>query len=41
MERGTACFTMLNAFPYTSGHVMVVPYRHVGELDDLGWLDAS
>jgi ATP adenylyltransferase len=35
VERGTTCFTMLNAFPYTSGHVMVVPYRHVGELDDL------
>lgn len=35
VERGELCFTMLNAFPYASGHVMVSPYRHVGELEDL------
>jgi ATP adenylyltransferase len=29
------CFMMLNAFPYASGHVMVAPYRHVGELEAL------
>jgi ATP adenylyltransferase len=33
VERGDRCFTMLNAFPYASGHVMVAPYRHVGDLD--------
>ena len=26
--RGKLCFICLNAFPYTSGHVMVVPYAH-------------
>lgn len=35
IQRGKRCFTMLNAFPYASGHVMVSPYRHVGELEDL------
>ncbi len=35
IQRGECCFTMLNAFPYASGHVMVSPYRHVGELEDL------
>jgi len=35
LERGERCFTMLNAFPYASGHVMVLPYRHVADLLDL------
>lgn len=26
---------VLNAFPYTSGHLLVMPVRHVGELADL------
>ena len=26
---------ILNAFPYTSGHFMAMPVRHVGELEDL------
>ena len=26
---------MLNAFPYTNGHVMVAPYEHVGDLREL------
>jgi ATP adenylyltransferase len=33
--RGELCFAILNAFPYTNGHLMVMPYREVGELDDL------
>ena len=35
LHRAERCFVMLNAFPYTSGHVMVVPYDHVDELQKL------
>ena len=30
--RGSNCFISLNAFPYTSGHVMVMPYAHLDRL---------
>lgn len=30
--RGAKNFIILNAFPYTSGHVMIVPYAHVADL---------
>jgi diadenosine tetraphosphate (Ap4A) HIT family hydrolase len=33
--RGRTTFAILNAFPYTNGHVLVMPYREVGELEDL------
>ena len=33
--RGQMVFAMLNAFPYTSGHLMVLPYRVVATLEDL------
>jgi ATP adenylyltransferase len=36
VRRGERCFVMLNAFPYTSGHVMIAPYEHT---DDLAGLD--
>jgi ATP adenylyltransferase len=33
--RGEHCLAILNAYPYGSGHLLVLPHRHVGELDDL------
>ena len=33
--RGKYCFIILNSFPYTSGHVMVVPFAHLDELQKL------
>jgi ATP adenylyltransferase len=28
-------FVMLNLFPYNSGHLMVIPYRHMSDIDEL------
>ena len=33
--QGESVFVLLNAFPYNTGHLMVAPTRHVGELHDL------
>jgi ATP adenylyltransferase len=33
VHRGEKTFVILNRFPYTSGHVMIVPYAHVAELN--------
>jgi diadenosine tetraphosphate (Ap4A) HIT family hydrolase len=33
--RGSETFVVLNAYPYASGHVLVLPLRHVGSLTEL------
>jgi ATP adenylyltransferase len=33
--RGQRCYIVLNTFPYTPGHVMVVPFAHLDELQKL------
>jgi ATP adenylyltransferase len=35
LHRATHCFVILNAYPYTSGHVMIAPYAHLDELRKL------
>jgi ATP adenylyltransferase len=35
VHRGERSFTVLNRYPYNSGHVMVVPRAHVAQLEEL------
>jgi ATP adenylyltransferase len=35
VHRGTAAAAILNKYPYSSGHLMAAPLRHVGSLADL------
>jgi len=35
VHRGERCFVILNLFPYTSGHLMVMPFEHVGRLQEV------
>ena len=35
VRRGERCFAMLNAYPYSNGHLMVAPYDHVPSIEDL------
>ena len=41
VHRGVTCFAIMNAFPYTSGHLMVLPYREVRDLVDLDPAEAG
>jgi len=35
VERGEKAYAVLNLYPYTSGHLMITPFRHVGAPGDL------
>ncbi len=35
VHRGASAFVLLNKFPYSNGHLLVVPYRHTANLTDL------
>lgn len=32
VARRDLCFVVMNRYPYNSGHILVAPYRHIGEL---------
>ncbi|MGH9543861.1 MAG: HIT family protein [Terriglobales bacterium] len=35
VHRGRHCYVVLNSYPYTAGHVMIVPFAHLDELQRL------
>lgn len=35
LERSDAAFTIMNRFPYNSGHLMIAPVRHTGDYEHL------
>jgi ATP adenylyltransferase len=36
LKRGEHWFVILNLFPYTNGHIMIVSNRHIERLSDVG-----
>lgn len=35
LSRGKRCFAILNLYPYSTAHLMVVPYEHTGTIENL------
>ena len=36
VHRGRTAFALLNKYPYSSGHLILAPYAHIGELELVG-----
>lgn len=41
VHRGNSCFAIMNAFPYAAGHLLILPYREVADLEDLSGEEAE
>ncbi|MDR2152696.1 MAG: HIT domain-containing protein [Helicobacteraceae bacterium] len=44
LYRDNACFVVMNLYPYTPGHFMIIPHAHTDALEELDadvWLRAS
>ncbi|MDR2034196.1 MAG: HIT domain-containing protein [Helicobacteraceae bacterium] len=35
LHRDDACFIVMNLYPYTPGHFMIIPHKHTNALEDL------
>jgi ATP adenylyltransferase len=35
LYRGITCYLILNLFPYNNGHILVVPFCHTSDMEDL------
>lgn len=35
LARGPSCAVVMNKYPYTGGHLMICPYRHISKLSDM------
>jgi len=35
VHRSDSCFVLMNLYPYNNSHLMVVPYRHCGNFEEL------
>ena len=35
LYRGERVFVIMNVYPYNNGHLMIAPYRHIGEVTEL------
>ncbi|MCU1393230.1 MAG: hypothetical protein JWM34_1658 [Ilumatobacteraceae bacterium] len=41
VHRGQLVFAIMNAFPYSVGHVLVLPFREIADLEDLTSAEAT
>ena len=41
VARGTVAYVVLNLYPYNPGHLMVVPYRRVADLEELSVAESA
>ncbi len=35
LDRGNHAYVIMNTFPYSNGHLLIVPYRHTGDFCEL------
>ncbi|MBN2516721.1 MAG: HIT domain-containing protein [Deltaproteobacteria bacterium] len=35
LYEGTSCYVIMNKYPYNSGHLLIVPFRHISDIEDM------